>query len=64
MRTFLVIGFLATAPIISWGQDYHFANSIQFPQLLNPGATGSGSVHRTRIASLYRGQWDNLPAEQ
>ncbi len=60
MRTFLRLMLLVTAPLAGWGQDYHFANSIQMPQLLNPGATGSGSVHRTRIASLYRGQWDNL----
>jgi len=64
MRFFLLWVLLATAPMAGWGQDYHFANSIQLPQLLNPGATGSGSVHRTRIASLYRGQWDNLVSQQ
>lgn len=60
MRTFFIFVFFALTSLAGFGQDYHFANSIQLPQLLNPGATGGGSVHRTRIAALYRGQWDNL----
>ena len=60
MRLILALFFLITAPIIVLGQDYHFANSMLLPQLLNPAATGSGSVHRTQVAALYRGQWDNL----
>ena len=60
MRAISAFILLITAPIVALGQDYHFANSIQLPQLLNPAATGSGSVHRTQVATVYRGQWDNL----
>jgi type IX secretion system PorP/SprF family membrane protein len=41
-------------------QDFHFVNSFQSPQLLNPAATGSSSAKRTQVTSLYRGQWDNI----
>lgn len=39
-------------------QDYHFVNSFQLPQLINPAASGSVSVFRTHVGSLYRGQWE------
>jgi type IX secretion system PorP/SprF family membrane protein len=60
MRNISISLLLITMPLFAGAQDYHFANSIQLPQLLNPAATGSGSVHRTQVAALYRGQWDNL----
>jgi type IX secretion system PorP/SprF family membrane protein len=63
MRAKAIFLFLITAPLFAMGQDYHFANSIEVPQLLNPAATGSGSVHRTQVAALYRGQWDNLTSQ-
>ncbi|MEY3369080.1 MAG: hypothetical protein RI973_2235 [Bacteroidota bacterium] len=57
----LAIWLLAIAGISA--QDFHFVNSFQAQQLINPAATGASSINRTQIATLYRGQWDNAISE-
>lgn len=44
-------------------QDFHFANSLLVPQTLNPGATGSGYLHKTQVTVMQRGQWENITTE-
>lgn len=44
-------------------QDFHFVNSFQLPQLINPAASGSVSVFRTHVGSLYRGQWEQASSK-
>jgi type IX secretion system PorP/SprF family membrane protein len=42
------------------GQDFHFVHSPLVAQALNPGQVGGGTMRRTSVTALYRGQWDNL----
>ena len=53
---YLFIFYLTASKLAA--QDFHFVNSFQLPQIINPAAIGSVSVYRTHVGSLYRGQWE------
>ena len=45
-------------------QDFHFSQALLLPQTINPATTGHQSLHRTQVAALYRGQWDNTNSDE
>lgn len=51
----------------AWGtnaQDFHFVQSFLAPQIFDPAATGHQSQHRSNVATIFRGQWENAYSQQ
>lgn len=49
---------------LAQAQDFHFSQSLMLPQTINPATIGHQALHRTQVAALYRGQWDNVRSEE
>lgn len=45
-------------------QDFHFSQALMLPQTINPATIGHQAFHRTQLAALYRGQWDNAGSSE
>ena len=64
MRNLTLVAIFLILPLTTFTQDFHFVQSQQALQILNPAVTGSNSLYRNQITAFYRGQWDNTVSQK